>query len=62
VVVIGGGVTQALGESFIERVWDIAQRFLLPGAADGMKCVPAALGDDSGITGAAAFAKQKVTK
>jgi glucokinase len=57
VVVIGGGVTQALGDSFIERVWDIAQRYLLPGAAANMRCVPAALGDDSGITGAAAFAK-----
>jgi glucokinase len=59
VVVIGGGVTQALGDSFIERIWDIAQRYLLPGAAAGMRCVPAALGDDSGITGAAAFAKAK---
>ncbi len=59
VVVIGGGVTQALGESFVERVWDLAQKHLLPGAANGMKFVPAALGDDSGITGAAAYAKAK---
>jgi glucokinase len=59
VVVIGGGVTQALGDQFVERVWDIAQRYLLPGAAENMKFVPAALGDDSGITGAAAFAKAK---
>ena len=59
VVVIGGGVTLALEESFTERVWDIAQRYILPGAADGMRCVPAALGDDAGITGAAAFAKAK---
>jgi glucokinase len=59
VVVIGGGVTQALGDSFIERIWDIAQRFLLPGAATGMKCVAAALGDDSGITGAAAYVRAK---
>jgi glucokinase len=61
IVVIGGGVTQALGDSLIERVWDIAQRFILPGAADGMKCVAAALGDDSGITGAAAYAKKQRT-
>lgn len=59
VVVIGGGVTQALGDNFVERVWDIAQRSLLPGAAQDMKFVPAALGDDSGITGCAAFAKAK---
>lgn len=57
VVVVGGGVAQALGEPFIERIWEIAQRYTLPGAADGVKCVPAALGDDSGIIGCAAYAR-----
>jgi glucokinase len=57
VVVIGGGVTGALGDTFIERVWEIAQRYTLPGAAAGVRCVPAALGDDSGIVGCAAYAK-----
>ncbi len=60
VVVIGGGVTGALGESFTERVWDIAQRYTLPGATANMKYVVAALGDDSGIVGAAAYARSKV--
>ena len=59
VVVIGGGVTGALGESFTERIWDIAQRYTLPGAAANMRCVTAALGDDSGIVGAAAYARSK---
>jgi glucokinase len=59
VVVIGGGVTEALGENFIERIWDIAKRYTLPGAADNVRCVPAALGDDSGIVGCAAYAKSK---
>jgi len=40
-------------------VWDIAQRYLLPGVAERMKFVTAALGDDSGITGCAAFVKAK---
>jgi glucokinase len=57
VVVIGGGVAGALGETFIERIWEIAQRYTLPGAAHGVRCVPAALGDDSGIIGCAAYAK-----
>jgi len=57
VIVIGGGVTGALGETFIERIWEIAQRYALPGAANGVRCVPAALGDDSGIVGCAAYAK-----
>lgn len=60
VVVIGGGVTGALGEGFIDRVWDVAQRYTLPGATDGVRCVPAALGDDSGITGCAAFARARL--
>jgi glucokinase len=59
VVVIGGGVTQALGDSFIERIWEIANRFTLPDAAKNMKCVAAQLGDDSGIVGCAAYAKSK---
>ena len=57
VIVIGGGVTGALGDTFIERIWEIAQRYTLPGAANGIRCVPAALGDDSGIVGCAAYAK-----
>lgn len=56
-VVIGGGVAQALGDAFIERTWEIAQRYTLPGAADGVRCVPASLGDDSGIIGCAAYAR-----
>jgi glucokinase len=59
VIVLGGGVTGALGDTFIERIWEIAQRYALPGAANGIRCVPAALGDDSGIVGCAAYAKAR---
>ena len=57
VIVVGGGVAKALGEPFIERVWDVALRYVLPGAATNVRCVPASLGDDSGITGCAAYAQ-----
>ena len=57
VIVIGGGVTGALGDTFIERIWEIAQRYTLPGRGGRRPCVPAALGDDSGIVGCAAYAK-----
>ena len=60
VVVIGGGVAGALGENFIERIWEIAQRYTLPGAAAGVRCVPATLGDDSGIVGCASYTKAQV--
>ena len=58
------GLTRAqLGrEKFIERVWEIAQRYTLPGAAANVRCVPAALGDDSGIVGCAAYTKSQVPK
>jgi glucokinase len=57
IIVIGGGVAGALGDTFIERIWEIAQRYTLPGAAHGIRCVAATLQDDSGIVGCAAYAK-----
>ena len=59
VVVIGGGVTGALGEPFIERIWEFAQKYCLPGVAERVRCVAAALQDDSGVVGCAAYAKAK---
>jgi glucokinase len=60
VIVVGGGVTGALGEPFVERIWDFAQKNVLPGAADGVRFVQAALGDDSGIVGCAAYARARL--
>jgi glucokinase len=59
VVVVGGGMTKALGPTFPERIWEIAQRYALPRATENVRCVMAALGDDAGITGAAAYAREK---
>lgn len=60
VVVLGGGVAGALGDTFRDRVWEIATRYTLPGATDNVKLVAALLEDDSGIVGAAAFAKDRM--
>jgi glucokinase len=62
VIVIGGGVAGALGDTFLERIWEIAQRFTLPGAAAGVRCVPAALGDNAGIIGCAAYTRSHLPK
>jgi len=59
VIVVGGGVAGALGDPFLDRIWEIAQRYVLPGAADGVRFVPAALKDDSGIYGCAAYARAR---
>jgi glucokinase len=61
VVVIGGGLTKALGASFPERIWEIASRYALPRATENVRCVMAALGDDAGVTGAATYAKDRFT-
>jgi glucokinase len=62
VVVIGGGVAGALGLDFIQRIWDFAERSILPGAAQGVRCVAAELGDDAGIIGASAYARSKISQ
>ncbi|HJZ94119.1 MAG TPA: ROK family protein [Gemmataceae bacterium] len=62
VVVVGGGLTKALGPSFPERIWEIAQRYALPRATENVRCVMAALGDDAGITGAATYARERFEK
>ncbi len=59
VVVIGGGVTKALGAQFPERIWEFAQRYALPRSTENVRCVMSALGDDAGIIGAAAYAQQR---
>ena len=60
IIVLGGGVTGALGEPYIERIWEIAQRYTLPGAAANIRCVAASLGDDSGVVGCASYAKSRI--
>ncbi|MBO0698663.1 MAG: ROK family protein [Zavarzinella sp.] len=59
VIVVGGGLTKALGPAFPERIWEIAQRYALPRATENVRCVMAALGDDAGITGAATYARDQ---
>jgi glucokinase len=61
VIVIGGGMTKALGQQFPERIWEIAQRYALPRAAENVRCVMSALGDDAGIIGAATYAQHRLT-
>lgn len=60
VIVLGGGLAVALGDSFRERIWELAIRWALPGAGRNVRFVPAALGDDAGIVGAAAYAESMV--
>lgn len=60
VVVLGGGLVEAMPELLVKEVEKAASERVMPSLAKGMKIVAAKLGDDAGFRGAAAFAKSSV--
>ena len=52
-VVLGGGITEKLGQPFVDRVAAAVRGRVLAGLS--IAVVPAALGDDAGVIGAAAL-------
>jgi glucokinase len=59
-VVIGGGLCEALPDFFMPIIRNHAEKNSFPIMYKGIKIVPAALGDDAGILGAAALAWQRI--
>ena len=55
-VIIGGGIVEALGERVLKIIRKNAEKNCFPITFKGVEIVQAALGDDSGILGAAALA------
>ncbi len=60
VVVIGGGVTEAIGESYVNLVRQAARSQILTDPDQKIAIVPAALGDDAGVLGAALMARESL--
>ncbi|MXZ00708.1 ROK family glucokinase [Candidatus Poribacteria bacterium] len=58
-IVLGGGVVEALDDTFIDNIRTYAEKYALPNTLNGVQIVPAKLGDNSGILGAAALARQR---
>ena len=58
-VVIGGGLAEKLGQDLADRIEEAAAPWMLRPNPD-LKWVPAALGDDAGVVGAAALARATV--
>jgi glucokinase len=58
-VVLGGGLIEAMPDSFIERISKFARRIAVGFEAEDLKIVRAQLGDDAGVIGAAILAKEK---
>jgi glucokinase len=62
VVVVGGGVAQALGEPWLDLVRASARRQILADPDGQIQIVRASLGDDAAILGAALFAREDLLK
>jgi glucokinase len=59
IVIIGGGVAQALGEPWVDLVRAAAREQILADPTGKIRIELAALGDDAGILGAALLAREK---
>ncbi len=59
IIVLGGGVTEALGATFLELVRTAAAEQILVDPARKIRIEPAALGDDAGVLGAALLARER---
>jgi glucokinase len=62
VVVLGGGLVEAMTELFVGEVRDAAKQRVLPSFADTFEVVAATLGDDAGVMGNAAWAQHVVAE
>ena len=56
VVLLGGGVMEALERDLMPTIIQNAERYSMPGAIDGIQIIASTLGDDAGIYGSAVLA------
>ena len=59
VVVLGGGVIEALADEMMGVIVETATDYAMPGAMKGVEIVASKLGDSAGITGAAVLARRE---
>lgn len=60
VVVLGGGLVEAMPELYLESVTAAAKEWVLPSLTDSFRVEAARLGDDAAVMGAAAWARETV--
>ena len=60
VVVLGGGIVEAMGDDFVNAVHHAAAKYALPNTMNGIKVVSAKLGDNAGVIGASVLARRKL--
>ena len=59
VVVLGGGIIEALAEEIMPIITDTALECALPGTTKGIEIIASKLGDDAGIVGGAVLARRE---
>ena len=59
-IVLGGGVVEALDDTFIDDIRKAVKKYALPDTLKGVQIVKAELGDNAGVLGAAALARQRL--
>ncbi|HPC61651.1 MAG TPA: ROK family protein [Verrucomicrobiota bacterium] len=62
VVVLGGGVMEALQDEMMSVIIETAKDYAMAGAMKGVEIVASKLGDDAGITGGAVLARREAKK
>lgn len=60
IVVLGGGMTEALGKTWVDAVRNHFERHVFPPSLRKCKIVGAKLGDDAGLYGAALLAQERL--
>lgn len=60
IIVLGGGLVEALPEIYVEEVASAARKRVMPAYADTFKVVDAKLGDNAAVIGAALWAKKSL--
>ena len=60
VVVLGGGVIEALADEMMAIILETAQDYAMPGTMKNVEIVASRLGDSAGITGGAVLARREV--
>jgi glucokinase len=59
-IILGGGLVEAMEELFVGTVRKTARKYVMPPYRERFEVVPAKLGDDATVLGAAAWAKKLV--
>jgi len=59
VVILGGGVIDALEDEMMAIIVETATEYTMDGTMEGIEIVASKVGDDAGILGGAALAKRE---